>query len=80
MDGGDWDETRIALQRFGEDPTPVTITALDRVAQHGLIADFVAAIASGTPPDTDAANNIHSLAIVFAAVESAETGNVVHLD
>lgn len=78
--GGDWNEAQVTIQRFGEAATAVPIADLERAGQFGLVADFVAAISNGSQPDTAAASNVHSLAIVFAAVESAETGNVVHLD
>ena len=43
---------------------------------HGhasVIADFLAAIESGRPPETSGSDNIKSLAMVFAAIESART-------
>jgi predicted dehydrogenase len=40
----------------------------------GVIADFVHAIQSGQPPLTEGRDNIQSLAMVTAAIESAETG------
>ncbi|YCI05692.1 Gfo/Idh/MocA family oxidoreductase [Ensifer sp. D2-11] len=43
---------------------------------HGhasVIADFVAAVRSGTKPETAGDDNINSLAMVFAAIESART-------
>ena len=47
---------------------------------HGhasVIADFLAAIESGRPPETASTDNIKSLAMVFAAIESARTGQRV---
>jgi predicted dehydrogenase len=75
--GGDWDQAEIAVQGWGSTSDPVDLVQLDRGGQNGLIAEFVGAIAAAREPDTSAADNINSLAIVFAAVESAETGNVV---
>lgn len=54
--------------------------SLDMGGLHGLLGAFVRAVESGTPPETSAADNINSLGIVFAAVESAETGEVARLD
>lgn len=52
----------------------------DRVGGHrGVIEDFVAAIRTGVPPETAGPENIKSLAMVFAAIESAETGQLVTL-
>ncbi|OEO30048.1 oxidoreductase [Devosia insulae DS-56] len=38
-----------------------------------VIADFLRAIETGTPPETVGSDNINSLAMVFAAIESART-------
>ncbi|HEY3329791.1 MAG TPA: Gfo/Idh/MocA family oxidoreductase [Capsulimonadaceae bacterium] len=47
----------------------------DKSGGHtGLIREFVAAIRTGSTPETIATDNIKSLAMVFAAIESAETG------
>jgi predicted dehydrogenase len=42
-----------------------------------LIKDFVDAIRTGRTPETIATDNIKSLAMVFAAIESAQTGKTV---
>ena len=50
----------------------------DRVGGHlGIIQDFMRAIETGTEPETHGADNIKSLAMVFGAIESAETGRRV---
>ncbi|TPL95588.1 Gfo/Idh/MocA family oxidoreductase [Mesorhizobium sp. B2-3-12] len=60
---------------------PVGVPALDpsdRVGGHlGIIQDFMHAIETGTEPETRGADNIKSLAMVFGAIESAETGRRV---
>ena len=60
---------------------PVAVPPLDprdRVGGHvGVIQDFVAAVCSGTAPETDGADNIKSLAMVLSAIESAEAGHRV---
>jgi predicted dehydrogenase len=43
----------------------------------GLIREFIKCIRSGKKPETDASDNIKSLAMVFAAIKSAETGEKV---
>lgn len=48
---------------------------MDQTHGHAsVIADFLAAIVSGRPPETASTDNIKSLAMVFAAIESARTG------
>jgi predicted dehydrogenase len=54
------------------------LDASDRIGGHlGIIQDFMRAIETGTEPETRGADNIKSLAMVFRAIESAETGRRV---
>ena len=54
------------------------LDASDRVDGHlGIIKDFMHAIETGTEPETRGTDNIKSLAMVFGAIESAETGRRV---
>jgi predicted dehydrogenase len=60
---------------------PIDVRPLDpadRVDGHlGIIRDFIHAIETGTEPETRGSDNIKSLAMVFGAIESAETGRRV---
>ena len=60
---------------------PIDVPPLDpadRIGGHlGIIRDFMHAIETGTEPETRGADNIKSLAMVFGAIESAETGRRV---
>jgi predicted dehydrogenase len=62
---------------------PVAVPPLDpvdRVGGHlGVIQDFVRAVETGAEPETAGSDNIKSLAMVFSAVESAETGRPVEI-
>lgn len=50
----------------------------ERVGGHaGNIREFIRCVREGTVPETVAADNIHSLAMVFGAIESAEKGRRV---
>lgn len=52
----------------------------DRVDGHlGVMRDFIAAVRSGTPPETDGADNLKSLAMVFGAIKSATSGMPVEI-
>ncbi len=66
-----------------DEAVAVEIPALDpadRIDGHmGVMADFVAALASGGPPETVGRDNIHSLAMAFGAIESAKTGRRVEI-
>ena len=53
---------------------------VDDVAGHkSLIQEFVSCIQTGTEPETICTDNIKSLAMVFGAIESAETGKRVEI-
>lgn len=53
---------------------------VDDVAGHrSLIQEFVSCIQTGTEPGTVGTDNIKSLAMVFGAIESAETGKRVEI-
>jgi predicted dehydrogenase len=60
---------------------PIEVPPLDpadRVGGHlGIIRDFLHAIETGSEPETRGSDNIKSLAMVFGAIESAETGRRV---
>ncbi|TPM46249.1 Gfo/Idh/MocA family oxidoreductase [Mesorhizobium sp. B2-2-3] len=62
---------------------PVAVPPLDpadRIGGHlGVMEDFVRAVETGTEPETRGADNIKSLAMVFAAIESAETGRRIEI-
>jgi predicted dehydrogenase len=54
---------------------PPALTEGDRIGGHfGVLSDFVAAVRSGSEPETAGRDNIRSLAMVFGAIESAEKG------
>jgi len=66
---------------FLRELTEVKVPEPADIAQtHGhasVIADFLDAITAGRPPETAGTDNINSLAMVFAAIESARTGQRV---
>jgi predicted dehydrogenase len=54
--------------------------ASDRIGGHeGVILDFVNCVQSGGTPETNYTDNIKSLAMVFGAIESAESGKPVSI-
>ena len=55
-----------------------SLAAKDRVGGHaGLIDEFVDCVRRGRTPETVCTDNIKSLAMVFAAIESAKRGRRV---
>jgi len=60
---------------------PPALAESDRIGGHfGVLSDFVAAVRGGTEPETAGQDNIRSLAMVFGAIESAETGGRVAIE
>ena len=64
-------------------PERVTIPALhaeDKIGGHlGVITDFLEALRTRSQPETTGSDNIKSLAMVFAAIESATSGERVKI-
>ncbi len=59
---------------------PITPYETHNIGGHtGIIREFLASIAQGTQPETNAADNFKSLAMVFGAIESAERGQKVSI-
>jgi len=59
---------------------PPALIEGDRIGGHlGVLSDFVAAVRTGAEPETAGRDNIRSLAMVFGAIESAETGKRVDI-
>lgn len=74
-----WTEESLTLYRWNSEPQDIPIEDASVDAQGALVREFVTAIDNGTLPPTHGGDNINSLAIVFAAVESSISGEVVHL-
>jgi predicted dehydrogenase len=59
---------------------PPPLAPEDRVDGHfGVLSDFVAAVRSGSEPETVGRDNIRSLAMVLGAIESANAGQRVEI-
>ena len=82
-DGADSFEARVVANDSGffRDLTEIDVPPpADEDQTHGhasVIADFIDAIETGRPPETVASDNIKSLAMVLAAIDSARTGQRV---
>ncbi len=76
---GDMHTEEVWVQRWGEALQPVALPLLDLTERDATLAAFAQAVASGEAPETSAADNIHSLAIVFGCIASIERGEAVRL-
>jgi predicted dehydrogenase len=77
-------ETVQARGGFRSELAPLAIPEHDpgpKVGGHaGVIREFVHCVQEGGVPETAAADNIQSLAMVFGAIESAERGEAVRIE
>lgn len=56
------------------------LDASDRIGGHlGVVQDFIAAIRGGPTPETVGTENFKSLAMVFGAIDSAESGRRIEI-
>ena len=83
-DGGDSTHAQVIKETGGFVSTyndmPIPPYEAWNVGGHaGIIQEFFTCIQNGTQPETNATDNIKSLAMVFGAIESAETGKKVDI-
>ncbi len=64
----------------GSDPQTIPPKALQKDSQDFVLNDFIESIRNHTRPKTDVADNIYSIAMVFAAVEAVQTGKRVPIE
>lgn len=75
-------EAMAGTEGFFRAMAPVALPALPVLAHTnhaGVINEFIEALKSGTTPQTICTDNVKSLAMVLAAIESAETGQKVQV-
>jgi hypothetical protein len=58
----------------------VPLVTLPRTEQAAVLSDFADAVRAGRPAATTARENLHSVEMVFAAVDAADTGATVPLN
>lgn len=69
----------VTIERWGEPATIVAQPTLEAVDRAGALDAFRRSLERGTTPETSAADNVRSLAIVLGCVESIERGDAVDL-
>jgi predicted dehydrogenase len=85
-DGNDKFEAQAVAKPGGflSELRPVEVPPVDPAGKQGghkgCIDDFIRCVQTGAVPETAAADNIKSLAMVFGAIQSAETGQRVVLN
>jgi predicted dehydrogenase len=79
-DPGDHLRGEVTLEPWGEAARPLAVPALANVDQAATLAAFLDATATRQQPETSAADNIRSLAIVLACVSSIESSTPQAMD
>jgi predicted dehydrogenase len=69
----------VVLEEWGRRPRLLPLPDLPAIDRAGSLRAFLEGITGSAPPETPAADNILSLAIVLACVQSIETGEPVEL-
>jgi predicted dehydrogenase len=73
--------TAVLSLQLGDEPArPVEVLQPAALDRHGTLRAFRSAVEDGGPVVSSAADNIRSLAIVLAAVESVETGRQIDVE
>ena len=80
--GGELDarEGDVTVQRWGEEPAALSLPDLSTVDRAGALSAFAEAVAAGSEPETSGRDNIRSLAVVLAMVDSIEGGGMVEVE
>ncbi len=70
---------QVTVRRRGGEPKPVALRAMRRTDRCGSLAEFVRALRENREPESSGRDNLGSLALVAAAVESATRRETVKL-
>jgi len=74
-----WDRDQLYLSRGANGRRKAELVEMPLTGQDYSLHEFVRAIREGREPETSGRDNIKSLAVVFAAVRSAQTGERVQV-
>ena len=69
----------VTLRPLGEDASNMKLPELADIDRAGSLAAFVQAVQTNTQPETSGRKNLKTLALMFAAIESAKTGLPVNI-
>lgn len=77
---GDMHSEEVWYQAWGQPLQHVALPNLELTERDATLGALARAVTTGEAPETSAADNIHSLGIVFGCIESIEQGKVIQLD
>jgi predicted dehydrogenase len=70
----------VRYARHGEPPAPVRLPTLPAIDRAAVLAELRRAVAAGEQPETAVADNVRSLATIFAIARSTEERRPVRVD
>src|SRR5947209_1181589 len=70
----------VTIRPFGQEPYPAELPELPYTERTGVLEAFLRAIQTGEEPECSGRDNLGTLALVMAAVESANKGQSISLD
>ena len=69
----------VRILRGDEEPEPVVLASPDYVGHNQVMHDFLVSLDTGEPTETCLDDNIKTMAMVFGAIEAAESGSRVQV-
>ncbi|HTK08644.1 MAG TPA: Gfo/Idh/MocA family oxidoreductase [Ktedonobacteraceae bacterium] len=70
----------VSIRRLGEPAENIELPEITATDRHGSLAAFVQAVQTGEEPESSGRRNLYTLALMFATMEAADTGQPVSLD
>ena len=72
-----WEHDKVYAGASSDKLEEVALLKPERTGQTAVLAEFLSALEENRAPETDAHDNLKSLAMVFKSIESSESGGVV---
>ena len=72
-----WEQGRVLAGSAADKLDEVPLVKPEATGQSAVLSEFLRALDEGREPETSARDNLKSLAMVFKAIESSETGGLV---
>ena len=70
----------VRLERYGEKPARLELPRLPALDRLGALRELRRAVETGDAPECSAADNLHTLAVLFALAHSVEQGRPVRIE
>lgn len=75
-----WESDEVIVRRAGQEPQKLELPTIARTDRAGSLTEFVTAITEGRQPHNSGRDNLGSIGLTYAAVESATDGSTVKIN